>query len=203
MTPVEHHGSSALEIALRLRQFEIELFWRRALFFWGFIAAAFVGLVSTYSSHPRLSLAVSCFGTVCALCWTLVNRGSKYWYETWEIKVNRVGGPDIEELFLKRERVPCHGLWSAKRFSVSRVLTGLSDFTLVLWVGILAYQVITWASEAQWSLWRDWVAAAFCVFTLFYVFLIIRQGRSRPENEPASAAPDHINSAHAGLPPKQ
>jgi len=80
-------GSEKLERARAVldgRRLEIELFWRRALFFWGFIAAAFIALANSYGVHPRLALAVSCFGVVCSYCWVKANRGSKYWHEAWE-----------------------------------------------------------------------------------------------------------------------
>src|SRR4051812_11562139 len=81
------------DTALAARALELDLFWRRALFFWGFIASAFVGLATTYSHHPWLGIAISCFGLVCSFCWTLANRGSKFWYEAWEqvIKNQRLG----------------------------------------------------------------------------------------------------------------
>ena len=36
------------EICYKNRNFEIELFWKRSLFFWGFIASAFVSFVTLY-----------------------------------------------------------------------------------------------------------------------------------------------------------
>ena len=92
-------SSKLLEIALDARQFELDLFWRRALFFWGFIASAFIGFASTYPNQPIAALTISCFGFICSLAWTLVNRGSKYWYENWEIKVKKVGGNEIKKMF--------------------------------------------------------------------------------------------------------
>jgi hypothetical protein len=81
---------SRLDLAVDTRKFEIELFWKRAFFFWGFIAAAFAGYGVLHQAHATdLALAIACFGLVCSVAWTLVNRGSKYWQENWEQKVNR------------------------------------------------------------------------------------------------------------------
>ena len=47
-------ASERLKVAIAARSQEIELFWKRSLFFWGFIASAFVGYASglEYPAHP-------------------------------------------------------------------------------------------------------------------------------------------------------
>src|ERR1700687_4058379 len=70
---------TAWSLMIQTRNLEIDLFWKRSLFFWGFISAAFVGYTALRQSELRTVLA--CFGTVCSCAWTLVNRGSKYWQE--------------------------------------------------------------------------------------------------------------------------
>ncbi|WP_438941069.1 RipA family octameric membrane protein [Desulfogranum marinum] len=49
------------------------------MFFWGFIASAFVGYASVVLHKPALAVVIACFGFVCSVAWSLVNRGSKYW----------------------------------------------------------------------------------------------------------------------------
>lgn len=39
----------ALALALDIRKFEIDLYWKRATYFWAFIAAAFAGYALTYN----------------------------------------------------------------------------------------------------------------------------------------------------------
>src|SRR5215208_5954246 len=47
---------------------EVERFWKRSLFFWGFIAAAFVAYgVLIEKSDKDLPLAISCFGLICSI----------------------------------------------------------------------------------------------------------------------------------------
>ena len=96
--------------AMDARSREIALFWQRAVFFWGFTAAAFVGVATSLEKHSRLALLLSCFGLVCSVCWSLANRGSKYWYEAWEMKVQReedsIGGALFSKIEpLKRRRL--------------------------------------------------------------------------------------------------
>ena len=78
------------EHASDIRKFEIGLFWQRSLFFWGFIAAAFVAYAAIADATPPdtdLLLAIAAFGFVCSVAWALANRGSKYWQESWEAKL--------------------------------------------------------------------------------------------------------------------
>ena len=107
------------DTALATRQFEIDLFWRRALFFWGFIAAALVALATLKGQDQVLSLLVSGFGMVCSLAWTLANRGSKYWQEQWESKIEAVEDQITGPLF--KEEVPPQkkGRWLSERDTLS------------------------------------------------------------------------------------
>ena len=85
-----------------IRKFEIELYWKRATYFWALIAIAFAGYFSILASEhiPSkffLSLVVSCIGFVFTFAWFLSSRGSKYWQENWEnhldLLENNVTGP--------------------------------------------------------------------------------------------------------------
>jgi hypothetical protein len=50
-----------LKYATDVRKFEIERFWQRSLFFWGFIAAAFVAYAQS-GGKGELAFLVACFG---------------------------------------------------------------------------------------------------------------------------------------------
>src|SRR5580693_1418074 len=78
-----------LKYAADVRKFEIDLFWKRSTFFWAFSTTA-IGAYGFAHDHRGLQFAAGCFGLVCAVIWTLVNRGSKYWQEIWEKKVEAV-----------------------------------------------------------------------------------------------------------------
>lgn len=134
-----------LQISNDTRKFEIELFWKRSLFFWGFIASAFIAFVASYKTNPTLSLVIANFGLACSIAWTLANRGSKFWQENWEQCVTEseddVIGPLFEEV---KPRLEKDGFWlSARRFSVSKLTIALSDYVMVLWLFINSYLVIT------------------------------------------------------------
>lgn len=72
-----------------IRKFEVELYWKRATYFWALIVVAFTGYFSILSSEhiPSkffLSFVVSCIGFIFTFAWFLSSRGSKYWQENWE-----------------------------------------------------------------------------------------------------------------------
>jgi hypothetical protein len=48
-----------LELAADTRKFEIERFWHRSLFFWGFITAAMVAYGASRQNHHLQALAAS------------------------------------------------------------------------------------------------------------------------------------------------
>src|SRR6267143_1930747 len=79
MTEEDKLNEKRFDVSVQIRNFEIDLFGKRSLFFWGFISAAFVGYAALRQSELRI--VVACFGMVCSCAWTLVNRASKFWQE--------------------------------------------------------------------------------------------------------------------------
>jgi hypothetical protein len=128
------------EVALQTRNFEIELFWKRSAFFWAFITAAFAGYAALRNFRSDLSVVVACFGAVCALAWTLANRGSKYWQETWETRVEKHESVVTGALFgAEDEAIQTNkGCWlQARRYSVSKLTIALSDYVFALWIAVI------------------------------------------------------------------
>jgi hypothetical protein len=174
---------TAYKIAIETRNFEIELYWKRSLFFWGFIATAFIGYGSLIvGKQPNLAFAVACFGVICSLCWTLVNRGSKYWQEHWEAKVTdfecKLGDIDLFRAEDKLDDTKSKWL-GAKKFSVSRISIALSDFTLVVWSGLVIERLLNLLfSDIELSTELKIYTLSSIIF--LYVFLILRECKSKP-----------------------
>lgn len=53
------------------------------MIFWGFISVLFVAL---YKASPQWRFIISWIGLVFFILWTRVNKGSKAWQQSWEIK---------------------------------------------------------------------------------------------------------------------
>jgi hypothetical protein len=88
-------ADKALELALEIREFEIKLYWKRATYYWAFLAVAFGGYLAVFGAKDLLPeekanalLIISCLGVIFSLAWYFVNRGSKFWVENWEKHVD-------------------------------------------------------------------------------------------------------------------
>lgn len=133
--------------AWEIRNFEIELYWKRATFFWVFIAASFAGYFTVmdpkYDDQPDLRLLVSCFGFIVSYSWYFVNRGSKYWQENWEAKISRIEeelGTTLNNLQFQhgKDRNDWKKIFGRRQYSVTSITIIISFFTCLLW-GYLIY----------------------------------------------------------------
>jgi hypothetical protein len=139
----------ALAQARDARKFEIEMYWKRAAYFWTFIAAAFVGYASFLTgthTHAFAAFLMSLIGFVFSLSWYQVNRGSKFWQENWENHVELLEDAITSPLFkvvAKRPKKPWR--WSTlgehiigpRAVSVSRVNGVVSVFVLIVWLELI------------------------------------------------------------------
>jgi hypothetical protein len=134
----ETRAGRALAAALDIRKFEIDLYWKRATYFWAFIAAAFAGYALTYRTsepmEPWLSLLFSALGLVFSFAWFLVNRGSKFWQNNWERHVDLLEDMTIGPLYkIVAINTRTNPLVDAGQFSVTRINQMLSLFVTVVW----------------------------------------------------------------------
>jgi len=164
------------KVSVQTRNFEIGLFWSRSLFFWGFISAAFIGYAALRQSELRV--LVACFGMVCSLAWTLVNRGSKYWQEVWETKVERFEPPVTGPLFSVEEDAQDKGCWlRGRKYSVSKLAIALSDYVFLLWFTIVIGEAVRpYVPPAA----QSWLKPFFIIFSVGYLVLLLVFGRKTP-----------------------
>jgi hypothetical protein len=138
---------NALEHALDIRKFEIELYWKRATYFWALIAATFAGYFAVLAADHMLeklfnAYVIGCIGFVFSLAWFLANRGSKFWQENWENHVDMLEDTEIGPLYKTILRRPIsNGLekWidGPRPISVSKVNQWISLFTLLIWLPLI------------------------------------------------------------------
>jgi hypothetical protein len=140
-------ASEAIKHALDIRKHEIDLYWKRASYFWTFIGAAFAGYFAIQSSSIAnktiFSIILSCLGLVFSFGWFCANKGSKFWQENWENHVDmledEVTGP-LYKITLSRPKPAGIREWirniitGPRGFSTSKINQIISLFVTVLWL---------------------------------------------------------------------
>lgn len=172
-----------LQVGVDTRKFEIESFWKRSLFFWGFIAASFIAYASFKGINSNYSIIISNFGFICSFCWTFVNRGSKYWQENWEQKVNASEVLTIGKYFQVQEPILMHKSWwlRARKFSVSRLTIALSDYVTILWFLIILYEILKLLNPNLIDSDKiKYFLVFFTFYTIIYSFVALLNSKTSP-----------------------
>ncbi|WDI30270.1 hypothetical protein PUV54_09895 [Hyphococcus flavus] len=119
----------AFEMVLDTRKFEIEMYWKRATYFWAFIASAFAGyifLVRAGAENQFFGLVVICIGLVLSFAWLFTNLGSKTWQRHWEKHLDLLEDQFVGPLYKTVN--------SRKTFSVSKINGIVSGVFCAAWV---------------------------------------------------------------------
>jgi hypothetical protein len=183
--PTKAKRSKALDRAYELRTFEIEHYWKRATYFWGFqiaIFAAFgllwraaaIASVSAAAEWNMITVALSGLGVITAAANYLSARGSTFWQKNWEKHIDM-----LEDEFEGRLYKTVWLREGKASFSVSRVNLGLSGFVFVFWVLVtfyVTYKFVELPSPevphnniCQWGVLAIvLIVIAFCVLVLAY-----------------------------------
>lgn len=131
---LEHAYSKAWEN----RDYEIDKFWTRAAYFWGFIVLIFGGYVTVLTgehTQPAIAIHLDLYllllGFLFSVSWYLVIRGSKTWQTNWEMHIDFledfVSGPLYKTIF-----------YSGKNFySVSKLNEVMAIVVLIVWTLLL------------------------------------------------------------------
>ncbi len=162
----------AFDIAHENRRLEIQLFWQRSLFFWGFVAASLVGYAQTIKDHSHYSAIFAFFGLVCSIIWSRGNRGSKYWQEYWEKKVNFFQHFATGNIFFDRKPTTpgFFDVFEGRRASVSKLTMALSDYSIGVWA-LLCLLTFTEKPflDAHWRAAAEVIAICTLLFCLFFL----------------------------------
>ncbi|KKP40231.1 MAG: hypothetical protein UR30_C0005G0012 [Candidatus Peregrinibacteria bacterium GW2011_GWC2_33_13] len=160
---------NALEKAWEIRDFEIELYWKRATYFWVFIASIFAGFFAVLGNDKFINntifpfelntilLLIAGMGVIFSLAWFLVNLGSKFWQENWEAHINLLEDEYYGKLYKTVITEDKH----FPQFSVSKINLITSLFVLIVWIFIFSklYQITP-----------EKTILAMVVFTAFIMF---------------------------------
>lgn len=144
----------ALTQALDIRKFEIDLYWKRATYFWTFIGATFAGFIaveaSSASNKQDLAIILANLGFVFSFAWFCANKGSKFWQENWEKHVDvledDVTGP-LYKVVLSRNTITSTldkvigFLTGPSKISVSKINQLISLYVSILWICLYFYSL--------------------------------------------------------------
>jgi hypothetical protein len=143
--------ADALAHAMEIRKFEIELYWKRAAYFWTFIGASFAGYGAVQSqthatAKADLTIPLACLGLIFSFGWFCVNKGSKQWQENWENHVDLLEDAKIGPLYrivLMRDKSASFRvqlgefLTGPAALSVSRINQLISLYVTLIWLILL------------------------------------------------------------------
>jgi len=141
--------SAALQRAHEIREFEIELYWKRANYFWLLQAAVFAAVGLTWRSDSSLPLyipvALSGLGVLTALAGWLATQGSKFWQRNWEHHIDMLEGEFEGDLY-KTVYIPKSGV----RWSLSGVSESLAMCFVMFWIFLLV--ATSFHANPKWNL---------------------------------------------------
>jgi len=142
-------AKAALKRAHEIRQFEIELLWKRAAYVATFQTLLFAALGLSFraeAGHPVIVFQiVTCVaGVFSAFFWRLINKGSKFWHENWTYHIDFLenefeGKLHKTVLYSGNDYKSKAKSLNAKTqpYSVSRVNIAISNLFGVAWLGLL------------------------------------------------------------------
>lgn len=177
----------ALNRAWKNRDFEIEMYWKRATYFWIFLATTFAGYfalltvdickVENKMDVYLLELIIICLGIAFSWSWVLVNRGSKKWQENWEAHIDlledQVTGPIYKVVKDK----------SGYNYSVSKINEYVSIFVLVIWCSLLVYFLLKCYSLFRIDTGFTIVAFVILLLIVGFFFLLLRKTKTKTKKE--------------------
>jgi hypothetical protein len=130
---------AALARAYQLRTFEIDLYWKRAAYFWAFQIVIFAAIEllkprRDQQSGDFLSLSLAVLGIFTSLAGCLSAAGSKFWQKNWESHIDM-----LEEQFEGHLHKTVWTDYGDLSYSVSKVNGKLTIYFLGFWVAIFSY----------------------------------------------------------------
>jgi hypothetical protein len=143
--------TEAFKQILYIVKFEIELYWKRATYFWTFIGAILAGYFlvlakSAESNDPKeffeIQYLLNCLGLIFSFAWYFVNRGSKFWQINWEKHMDVMEDKVIGSLYKTtiskvHYRKKLFNPIAPFTFSVSKINQILNIFLILFWAILL------------------------------------------------------------------
>ena len=136
------------EKALQQRNLELDLYWKRIWFFGALLIALAAGYFQLIDKHKNYCVLISLIGFLVSLAQSAINRGSKWWQESWdEIVKNREAalGVFVIKGRYRREKILLDACrWdkkenpftSSRRYSISKLAILILDIICLFWLGL-------------------------------------------------------------------
>jgi len=178
----------ALKQALDIRKFEIDLYWKRASYFWTFIGATFAGyflLQKDANVSFESAYVVTCLGFTFSVAWYFVNRGSKAWQRNWETQVDLLEDEIMGPLYksgLNRYTFNFWDITAGFPFSPSGINQIMSLFVVVVWLFLMVRTLLGTDLCSTQS--HIWTALFMSALTLAGVVLLATKGRTHESDKP-------------------
>lgn len=121
-------AENAFERAWNTRNFEIELYWKRAQYFWTFqipVLGAYFVLAKDENVKNSSVYLVCCIGIIVSSAWYLINIGSKSWQRHWEHHIDHLEDNFTGPLYKT--------VTTIETYSVSKINELVSLFFICLW----------------------------------------------------------------------
>jgi len=175
-------NKAAFEKAWETRNYEIDKFWQRSMFFWGFIASIFGGYIiiitgefNQTAKDMYLDFYLILLGIIFSVAWLLVILGSKRWQENWENHIDyledEITGPLYKSLYYKKKK---------NYYSVSGINKILAWVVIVTWVVLLLQYLFSNCNYIKnmfdsicnnlkeiLLLWFPFIAAVICILVMY------------------------------------
>lgn len=163
-----------LKRAYELRDFEITHYWKRAQYFWSFLAVIYAGFFASLIASSKGNkidieyvLIICSIGCVFSFAWYLVNRGSKRWQEHWEIVINDLEDKLNKPLYSLKPRVEI-SLFNAGNFSVSRINITVSFIVFISWITLWFFTAINYGENNLLS-YLIFLFSIICVLSIYFL----------------------------------
>lgn len=175
----------AFEQTLDIRKFEIGLYWKRAQYFWTFIAASFAGYAVVLTAKEQtdeillVQYAINCLGLVFSVAWYFVNRGSKFWQLNWEKHTDMLEDKVVGPLF--KTTIYSHpytfgNLVGPFPFSVTKINHIINLYTIAIWLFLATRYLVNHGHLFDFSAKANWNLIVISLLTLATIFAFFQFG---------------------------
>lgn len=200
----------AFAFANNCRNKEIDRFWTRGLYFWGFIIASFGAYISAFkaflaneTNEEKVAISLSsilemsfsakivllvisfiCF--IFCLSWLLIHKGSKYWQENWETHIYHLEKYYMGEIYWTSLDTKDTNKFSANIFKIKPYnysVTKISELCSFLLVACSFFLVIFHTVLVIISIFTSDIFSVFynCIYLEIFLKILITLGFLIPE----------------------